>query len=397
MLSIGKLGAGRAEYYLEQVHAGADEYYTADQAEPGHWTGKASELLGLAGEVDTGAFRRVLDARHPGSGEPLGVPTTSSKRVAGFDLCFSAPKSVSVAWALAPPELARAIVGAHDNAVEHAVGAMEAEALRARRGAGGRDVVPTVGLVGAAFPHRSSRAGDPQLHTHVVAANITPDTEGRWSAPYGQRIYAWAKTVGYLYHAELRAGLAELGFAFGPVGKGAAEIEGIPKPVLEGFSSRRAAIEAVLGERGRSSRDAAQAATLATRAPKASVPALSQLRDTWHERAAELGISPGLVAGLARHGLEPAPDAKGLHARLLGEDGLTANSSSFDRRGVLQALAEAHPAGARVTALRANADAVTRSPAVVALATPAHAEPRYSTVELLARMTRSPWNFVAAS
>jgi conjugative relaxase-like TrwC/TraI family protein len=384
MLSIAKLSTGRAEYYLEQVHSGADEYYTADQAEPGYWTGKAAERLGLAGVVSPEAFRRVLDALHPHSGEPLGVPTTSAKRVAGFDLCFSAPKSVSVAWAVAPRQVADAIVGAHDNAVDRAVSAMEAEAVRARRGAGGRDLVETEGLVASAFPHRSSRAGDPQLHTHVVAANITPDTEGRWSAPYGHRIYAWAKTVGYLYHAELRAGLAELGFAFGPLRKGAAEIEGIPKAVLEAFSSRRAAIEAVLDERGLTSPEAAHAATLGTRASKASVPGLSELRQTWHERAAELGIDPEVVAGLAGHRHEPPPDAKGLHARLLGEDGLTANSSSFDRRAVLQALAEAHPGGARVAALRASADAITRSPAVVALATPAHAEPRYSTAELLA-------------
>jgi hypothetical protein len=222
--------------------------------------------------------------------------------------------------------------------------------------------VETEGIVGAAFPHRSSRAGDPQLHTHVVAANITPDATGRWSAPYGHRVYAWVKTVGYLYHAELRASLAELGFAFGPVRKGAAEVEGISKAVLEVFSSRRAAIEAVLDERGLSSPEAAHAATLATRAPKASVPGLSELRQSWHERAAELGIGPEVVAGLGRHGPEPSPDAKGLHARLLGEDGLTANSSSFDRRAVLQALAEAHPGGARVAALRASTDVITRSP-----------------------------------
>jgi len=387
MLSIAKLTASRAEYYLEQVHAGADEYYTADQAEPGHWTGKAAGRLGLAGQVSPEAFRRVLDALHPESGEPLGVPTTSAKRVAGFDLCFSAPKSVSVAWALAPPELAGAIVDAHDNAVRQAVSAMEAEAVRARRGAGGREVVGTGGIVGAAFPHRSSRAGDPQLHTHVVAANITPDAEGRWSAPYGHRIYAWTKTVGYLYHAELRAGLAELGFAFGLVRKGAAEIEGMPKAVLEAFSSRRAAIEAVLAERGLSSPEAAAAAALATRAPKSSVPALSQLRQSWHERAAELGVGPAVVAGLTWHGLEPAPDAKVLHARLLGDEGLTANTSSFDRRAVLQALAEAHPAGAPVGALRASAEVIVRSPSVVALGTPAHAEPRYSTAELLALET----------
>jgi len=79
-----------------------------------------------------------------------------------------------------------------------------------------------------------------------------------------------------------------------------------------------------------------------------------------------------------------SPDAKALQTGLLGDDGLTANGSSFDRRAVLQALAEAHPGGAPVAALRASADALLRSPAVVALGTPAHAEPRYSTADLLA-------------
>ena len=348
MLSIAKLTAGRAEYYLEQVHAGADEYYTADQAEPGHWTGKAAERLGLGGEVSPEAFRRVLDARHPGSGEPLGVPVTSAKRVAGFDLCFSAPKSVSVAWALAPPQLAAAIVGAHDNAVDRGRRGHGGRSSASEERGGGREVVPTVGLVGAAFPHRSSRAGDPQLHTHVVAANVTPDAEGRWSAPYGHRIYRWTKTVGYLYHAELRAGLAELGFAFGPVRKGAAEIDGIPKAVLEAFSSRRAAIEAVLDERGLSSPEAAHAATLATRASKASVPGSRSCARPGTSGRPSSASAPRWWPALPGTGPEPAPDAKGLHARLLGEDGLTANSSSFDRRAVLQALAEAHPGGARV-------------------------------------------------
>lgn len=383
MLSIGKLTPGRAEYYVEQVHAGQDEYYLADQAEPGHWTGRAAALLGLEGEVTPEAFRRVLDARHPATGETLGVPVTSAGRVAGFDLCFSAPKSISLAWAFGAPEQARAIAGAHDSAVAQAVEAIEAEVLRARRGAGGRDVITTEGLVGAAFAHRSSRLGEPQLHTHLVVANMTPDAEGRWTAPYGGRLYAWAKTVGYLYQAALRDELSELGFGFGAVKKGAGELEGVPRAAIEAFSSRRADIEAVLGEKGLSSRSAAQAAALATRRPKAAVPGLSELRAQWREQGAALGLGPSFVAGLTTHRRELAPDARDLHAQLLSEEGLTANASSFDRQAVLQALAEAHPGGATIASLRASADALARSPEVVALATPAHAEARYSTAELI--------------
>jgi hypothetical protein len=276
------------------------------------------------------------------------------------------------------------VTGAHDRAVSQAVEAIEAEALRARRGAGGRDVIATRGLVGAAFPHRSSRAGDAQLHTHVVVANMTPDDQGRWTAPYGGRLYSWAKTVGYLYQSALRAELSELGFGFGPVRKGAAELAGVPRAALDEFSSRRADIQAALGESGLSSRAAAQAATLATRGPKAAVPALSELRQDWHDRAAALGLGLGLIAGLTTHGPELAPDARGLHAQLLSEDGLTANASSFDRRAVLQALAEAHPGGATIGSLRASADVLLRAPEVVALGTHPHAEPPYSTAELLA-------------
>lgn len=384
MLSIGKLTPGRADYYVEQVQAGADEYYVSDQAEPGYWVGKATGCLGLEGQVSAEAFRRVLDAAHPGTGEPLGVATNRADRVAGFDLCFSAPKSVSVAWALAPPALAGAVATAHDRAVAGALGAMEDEALRARRGHDGTDVIGTGGFVGAAFAHRSSRAGDPQLHTHVVVANATPGEDGRWSATYGGRLYAWAKTTGYLYQAALRHELAQLGFGFGPVSKGSAELAGVPKELTAEFSTRRADIEAVLEQSGASSRGAAEVAALSTRGPKAPVPGLSALRGQWRDRAASLGIGPGFVEGLANQELLPAPDAGLLADELLGPEGLTANATGFDRRAVLQALAQAHPGGATVADLRAQADGLVASPEVVALSVPAQAERRYSTAELVA-------------
>ena len=85
MLSIGKLNPARADYYVEQVQAGRDEYYTADQAEPGYWVGRAAPLLGLEGNVDAEAFRRVLDAQHPATGEDLGVPRTTANRIMSTD------------------------------------------------------------------------------------------------------------------------------------------------------------------------------------------------------------------------------------------------------------------------------------------------------------------------
>lgn len=383
MLSIGKLTQGRAEYYIEQVQAGKDEYYTGRE-EPGHWTGNASHLLGLGGEVGPKDFRSVLSGCHPASGEPLSPGTDPARRVAGFDLCFSAPKSVSLAWALAPPELADRIVEAHDEAVRQSLQAIEDEVLRARRGAGGHISVETEGLVAAAFPHRTSRAGDPQVHTHVVAANLTPDESGRWSAPDGARFYRWAKTVGYLYQSALRQGMAELGFEWGPVRNGHADLVGFAPEAINAFSARRAAIEAELGERGLSSGRAAQAATLATRAAKESVPHLGQLRQEWAAKAQGLGLSTEHVASLAQNRPGPWPDLDELNEELLSPSGLTVNSSTFDRRSVIQALAHEHDQGADVRYLLQAADRLVGRAEVVPLDVVGRREQRYSTTELLA-------------
>jgi conjugative relaxase-like TrwC/TraI family protein len=385
VLSVSGLSPARADYYVEQVAAGFDEYYTGDQAEPGRWAGSAAERLGLGGLVTPEAFRRLLDAEHPGTGEALGIPRTTSARVGGFDLCFSAPKSVSLAWALGEPEVSEAVAGAHDRAVDQAVTAIEQEVLRARRGAGGQRSVTTEGLVAATFAHRSSRAGDPQLHTHLVVANLTPDASGQWSALDSKRLFRWAKTVGYLYQSALRHELSEaLGIGWGPVQKGAADIAGVPKDDLEAFSTRRAQIEDALAERGPWSRASAEVAALSTRAPKASVPALDELRQRWHAQAAELGLGPGFVRGLTHQPLQPDPDLALLAEDLVSPGGLTAHASTFDRRAVLQELAAAHQGGATIATLRSAADELLGRQDVVVLGPGTNGEQIHTTAELLA-------------
>lgn len=386
MLSIGKLTPGRADYYVEQLPAGRDEYYLAgEQDGAARWLGSAAGRLGLDGEVTADAFRALLDGRHPISGEPLGLPRTTARRVAGFDLCFSAPKSVSVLWALGGPELAPAVASAHDRAVAAAVEALEAEAVRARRGAGGARLEETGGVAAAGFAHRSSRAGDPQIHTHLVVANLTPDHDGRWTSLYGARVYRWAKTLGYLYQAELRANLTrELGVTWAPVRNGLADIAGIPQEVCQAFSTRRAQIQNAMAEVGATSATAAQTATLATRPAKATVADLAALRHEWARRASELGIAPDSVPDLLGRFRTPGLDLDTALPRLLAPDGLTHHASSFDRRDILQALASAGPDGAPAHQVRAGADRLVADPQVVALAREDAAGRRYTTRELLA-------------
>ena len=385
MLSIGKLTPGRADYYVDQLPIGADEYYLAgEQDGTARWLGQAAGRLGLDGPVTPEDFRRILDGCHPGRNEPLGVPNTTARRVAGFDLCFSAPKSVSVMWALGGPDLAAAVASAHDRAVTSAVAALEAETVRARRGAGGSRLEETGGVAAAAFAHRSSRAGDPQIHTHVVVANLTPDGEGRWTSLYGARVYRWAKTIGYIYQAELRAELTRrLGVSWTPVRNGMADIEGIPAEACRHFSTRRVQIENALAHAGATSAVAAQTATLATRPAKHTVADLATLRHQWAARAAELGIDADLVPALVGRPRSPGIEPESLLSELTGPSGLTRNASSFDRRDVLQSLAAASPDGADAGHLRAGADRILVDSEIVALDQPGPAGPRYTTTELL--------------
>ncbi len=112
MLSVSKLGAGQEGYYLDAVAEGVEDYYSGRGESPGQWTGAAAVHLGLAGAVDDEALRAVLGGRDPETGTPLGQ--LRKDRVPGFDLTFSAPKSVSVLWGLGDPVTARAVRAAHD-------------------------------------------------------------------------------------------------------------------------------------------------------------------------------------------------------------------------------------------------------------------------------------------
>ena len=134
--------------------------------------------------------------------------------------------------------------------MSQALGYLEREAGEVRRGKDGRDRLPGGGFVAAAFRHRTSRAGDPQLHTHVLVANMTRGSDGRWSALDGRQLYLQAKTAGTLYQAALRDQLAPLGLAWVLHPNGTAEIDGIPRSVLRGFSRRREQIEAELAAHG---------------------------------------------------------------------------------------------------------------------------------------------------
>jgi Ti-type conjugative transfer relaxase TraA len=378
MLSLGKIAAGpqAARYYTDQVALGREDYYAGEGEAPGSWTGSAAQAAGLQGQVDVGQLEHLL------AGGGLRRPVREGA-VAGFDLTFRAPKSISVLWGVADAATARRLGEAHDAAVQAALGYVEREACRARRGAGGVVQVQGTGFVAAAFRHRASRAGDPLLHTHVVAGNLTLGPDGRWTALDARHLYRHAKTAGFLYQAELRREVTErLGLSWGPVEHGTADIEGVPRGVVEHFSQRRAEILRHMAEHGGRSAASAQVAALETRRAKQDVNA-DRLREQWSARAAEHGLTGPRLARILRSQDRAVPLVE-----TVKPEALTQNASIFGRPELLQALAEAQPRGAGVTELERVADAALLDQQVVALPTgPVPAgltEPRFTTRELLA-------------
>ena len=318
MLSIGKLTVEQSRYYERQVAQGRDDYYSGRGESPGRWTGAGAETLRLGGRVDDDGFMALMDGRDPGTGERLKRVGGRSK-VAAFDLTFSAPKSVSVLFAIGEPALAGALVEAHESAVDAALGYLEREACRVRRGRGGVRREVGEGFVAAAYRHRMSRAEDPQLHTHVVAANMARGADGRWTALDATPIYQHAKAAGFLYQAHLRAAVRERlpWVRWGPVRNGMAEIEQLSPAVLREFSTRRRQIEererelvaagVEVGDGGR------EAIAHDTRGRKRYGIDTAPWRDVVRARAAEHGLGAreldALVRGPAQGARDPGPAA----------------------------------------------------------------------------------------
>ncbi len=377
MLSIGKLGKGQESYYLEKVAEGAEDYYSGEGEEAGQWLGDAVAGLGLAGEVEPDQLVAMLTGMNPATGEPLGLRAVAgSGAVPGFDLTFSAPKSVSLIWALGGKEVAAEVKAAHQRSVEVALAYMQREACWTRRGtdsAGERVFLKGSGYLAAGYLHRSSRNGDPQLHTHVLIANATKGPDGKWTRLYHPAIYDHAKTAGYIYEAHLRHELTRrLGVEWQPVRNGIAEIKDFADEWLKTFSTRRAEILEAAG--ADASARARQVATLTTRQAKDRELTTETMRESWEFKAKEIGLDREAIA--ATMGKEV-----GLAARLTLDTldrQVTAHASHFDRRDAIQAVANLLPNGAPGHEVESAADAFLASDSVVTVAETAKGT-RYTT------------------
>jgi conjugative relaxase-like TrwC/TraI family protein len=250
--------------------------------------------------------------------------------VAGYDLTFSPVKSVSALWAIASRAVSEQIEAAHDAAVTDVLEWLQDHAAFTRVGANGVAQVDTEGLIAAAFTHRDSRAGDPDLHTHVAISNKVShvDANGvrRWLALDGQPLHRVTVAASELYNTRLEAHLiAALGVRFVETTRGngkrtVREIDGLSAGLMSRWSSRRAAIEARTAtlatqfhaNHGREPTHVeiialAQQATLETREAKHEPRSLAEQRKTWRNQAAQVLGRNGLQQMLADTLAEPHP------------------------------------------------------------------------------------------
>ena len=410
MLSVAKLTLGQEAYYEQQVARGLDDYYAGRGESPGIWAGSGTEALGLVGVVEDGDLGTLLRGVNPASEEMLRAPvrerTITVRRldvesgewreeqkrlapVSGFDLVFSCPKSVSLLHALTDDEQVRREVSeVHEAAWQAALAYLEREACVVRRGKGGHVREHGEGFVAAAFRHRTSRAQDPHLHTHVIVANLARGADGEWRALDGEALLkTYRLAAGYLYEAQLRHELTRrLGLSWTEPAKGMAELEQVPAEVIRAFSTRRQSLVEHMEALGTEGFAASRVAALATREAKEQVD-LPRLREQWQARAAEHALGRRELHRLVDRNRQRTQEiaAEPLAANLFGRDGLTATQTTFTKPELVCAVAGSLRDGAAVERVLEAAEQLVRFPSVEPLepsAAPGRPA-RFTTRELL--------------
>lgn len=369
MLSISAMASGQDAYYLSLA---AEDYYLAGGEPPGHWAGGGAAALGLDGVVEARPFAAVFNGFAPGGGpaEPVKLVGNAGAddRQPGWDLTFSAPKSVSVFWAQTDAAGRAAVQAAQAAAVQAALGYLNDECGWTRRGKGGA-AVERCGLLAAVFEHGTSRAQDPNLHTHALVLNVGVRADGTTGTVLSHPFYQAKMTAGAVYRAELAHQLqSRLGLEC-RAEKTWFELANVPQAAVDAFSTRRGEIEVALDATGRSGSRAAESAALATRTAKECRPRADLFHD-WQAAGRGLGFGPDQARGLEGQARPAADPAAVLRTVVAGAAVSLADSvGHFTERALLRRAAEAVQAvGVPVAAVRsAVKDHLHHSPDLVRL------------------------------
>jgi conjugative relaxase-like TrwC/TraI family protein len=396
---IAKLSVGREEYYTRELATDHEQYLSGQGESPGRWYGASATSLGLQGEASVAGFQRMFEGRHPDTGELLGRPHGHSA-VPAFDVVLRPTKSVSVLYGLGDPATGRAVLAAHHAGVREAVGYLD-EHIGTRRGHGGVQHVSGQGLLAVGFDHRTSREGDPLLHTHLVMANRVQGPDGRWTALDGRDLYRHRLAADAIYRATYQRELVRtLGVEWTAADQhGNRELQAVPEELVRLFSKRTDQIDLEVERLQADGRERTPRlvkwAVHATRKAKEHEPA-DTLYGRWRTEAAERGVdADALVRQVTDRTRDREQDrtvseravsertVAAMFDRLASPDGLTATASTFGRQDVIAALG-GELAGATRAELEGLADRFLADRTVAVVAERAVEERRWSTPELLA-------------
>lgn len=380
ILSICKLGKGQHRYYLNLA---AEDYYIAGGEPNGLWIPTAgAKCLHLKGIVAKRDLHRLFYGLDP-DGKQLVQNANTAKRRPGYDLTFSAPKTLSVLWAMAPPDVRQAIQQCQFEAVSEAILFLEQEAAFCRRGKGGCQFVPAHILV-AAFEHGTSRTGDCNLHTHAVQVNLAFRPDGSTGALESKPFYEHKMVAGAVYRAHLAHLLQErLGLKVVCTGD-LFQIAGVPKEVCDYFSQRRQQILKQLAEKGQDTAAAAAVAAIETRQSKTTVPPRSELFAQWQHIGKAFGFAAEQVRQLLHqtHPINTPQQA----TRIVRDsiNSITQTLPSFDRKTLQrQALSMAVKSGVHPAAIRRAIDhRLDHSTDIYKVPSPTNA-PHYTTAQAM--------------
>jgi conjugative relaxase-like TrwC/TraI family protein len=392
---VATIAAGTtAQYYSKQ-----SEYYLGGREPAGRWISATNNFGVVHGStVDTALFER-LHAGLDESSQPLLTNSGDvTKRIAGIDLTLSAPKSVSIIFALADDETRRAIETAQQRACEATIAFLDRHAAFCRRGRNGLHL-ETASTTVASFQHGEARPvahddgkifADPNLHTHNVILNCAVRADGTIGALDARHLFSHKMAAGAAYHLALATELQKLGFAIEGIGKnGIFEIAGVPRDLREHFSARRREVEAALAAEGLTTSEApvlAAAVALGTRTSKQEQGPNDRFT-LWAEEASRFIEIERFVAELQTY-REPDPKERDkiIAARMAAlPDQLTAHESVFEARHLFAAVATALVGtGANAERIDAEAKGLVEAGLVVELGRDKLSQPVYSTAAQIA-------------
>jgi conjugative relaxase-like TrwC/TraI family protein len=388
---IAKLSMGREAYYTRELATDHEQYLGGHGESPGRWYGAGASSLGLQGEASVAGFQAMFEGCHPITGEVLGRPHGRSA-VPAFDVVMRPTKSVSILYGLGDAVTGRAVLAAHHAGVAEAVAYLDAH-IGTRRGHGGHQYVSGQGLLAVGFDHRTSREGDPLLHTHMVVANRVQGPDGRWTALDGRDLYRHRLAADAIYRATYQHELSRtLGVEWTAADRhGNRELEGVSEELVGLFSKRTDQIDLEVERlqadgRERTPRLVKWAVHATRKAKQHEAP--DTLYGRWQREAAERGHNLDTVVRQVTgrtlnrdQGLSERMVAA-VFERLACPDGLTATASTFARQDVLAALG-GQLTGATRAELEDLADRFLAERAVSVMAERAVEERRWSTPDLL--------------